>query len=173
MNRKNIKIIAIWLLVILFEVLIFYFSNMNTYDSNSKSKNIMSSVIDTVMIMKEKLGLIDEVPNEKEKQILIEKLNPPFRKCIHFGTYFILAILIVKALNLSAQETSSKVFWTIIICFLLAILDEYHQTFIYGRTGSFKDVLIDTVGSIMGIYIYKKTLGVKALSKTQKLKRGI
>ena len=42
----------------------------------------------------------------------------------------------------------------IIICFIYAGSDEYHQTFVDGRTGQFSDVLIDTAGSIVGASIY-------------------
>ena len=38
---------------------------------------------------------------------------------------------------------------------LYACTDEIHQLFIQGRAGQLKDVLIDTIGSLTGIYIYK------------------
>lgn len=34
-----------------------------------------------------------------------------------------------------------------------AYLDEYHQSFIAGRTPSKKDVMIDSAGAILGIFV--------------------
>ena len=42
--------------------------------------------------------------------------------------------------------------------------DEIHQTFVVGRTGLYKDVLIDTLGAIVGciiIIIYKRLESIK------------
>ncbi|MEW8956524.1 VanZ family protein, partial [Clostridium sp.] len=39
--------------------------------------------------------------------------------------------------------------YSVIFSFLYAVTDEFHQTFIPGRVGSFKDVLIDTTGALI------------------------
>lgn len=39
----------------------------------------------------------------------------------------------------------------IILCFLYACSDEFHQTFIGGRSPRMLDVMIDTIGSIVGL----------------------
>lgn len=166
-NKKNIKIIFLWLIIVILEIIIFYFSNMNTYESNSKSKTLINNIIDTTVIITNKIGITDKYPTIEEKIILINKTNTPFRKCIHFTTYFILAILIIKALNVKTKS-SSKMIITVIICFLLAMFDEYHQTFINGRIGSFKDVFIDIIGSILGLYIYNKKTKKDILQENRK-----
>jgi VanZ family protein len=38
-----------------------------------------------------------------------------------------------------------------VICVLCAMLDEFHQLFVPGRGAQVKDVIIDTVGAIVGI----------------------
>ena len=38
---------------------------------------------------------------------------------------------------------------------LYSCTDEFHQLFINGRSGSFRDVLIDTIGILLGTYLYK------------------
>ncbi len=43
---------------------------------------------------------------------------------------------------------------SMIICFIYACTDEYHQLFVKGRTGQFSDSLIDTVGALIGCSIY-------------------
>ena len=72
----------------------------------------------------------------------------PLRKVAHASEYLVFALLIINALKQSNIKKTYII--TIIICFLYACTDEYHQTFIDGRTGQFVDVLIDTSGSIIG-----------------------
>ena len=43
---------------------------------------------------------------------------------------------------------------TIAIIILAAGFDEFHQTFVDGRTGAVKDVAIDTAGGVLGILFY-------------------
>ena len=54
----------------------------------------------------------------------------------------------------------------LILCILYAFTDEYHQTFINGRTGQILDVLIDSSGSLLGSGIYY--LGSKFFNKGKK-----
>ena len=39
--------------------------------------------------------------------------------------------------------------------FVYAVLDEYHQSLVPGRTSTFKDVLIDMIGVLIGNIILK------------------
>ena len=41
-----------------------------------------------------------------------------------------------------------------IICVIFAISDEFHQTFVAGRTGQSLDVLIDSAGALVGLVFY-------------------
>ena len=45
---------------------------------------------------------------------------------------------------------------SILLCILYATTDEIHQIFINGRDGNIKDVLVDSIGIIIGCLIYKK-----------------
>lgn len=68
------------------------------------------------------------------------------RKGAHMGVYFILSGLLLAAvwrLVVSARRRAAAVF---ILCALLAGLDEFHQTFVSGRSGQLQDVLIDLAG---------------------------
>lgn len=65
------------------------------------------------------------------------------RKLAHMGTYALLTLLWWRAL---APFTRHSLFAAALISFLYAISDEYHQSFIEGRNGSWIDVGIDTVG---------------------------
>ena len=56
--------------------------------------------------------------------------------------------------TISEYNIKTKILVSITLCFLYALSDEIHQLFIIGRSKEFKDVLIDTAGSFIGINIY-------------------
>ena len=69
------------------------------------------------------------------------------RKCAHLTEYFILSLLILRGIR--AGEKGMRLRWalmTILIVAGYASLDEYHQSFVPGRTAAVTDVLIDTTG---------------------------
>ena len=75
------------------------------------------------------------------------------RKTAHFTEYFILGIL---SLNCYKDYCKNKriILFSIVFCILYAMLDEFHQTFIPGRVGTIKDVLIDSMGVLCGVTAY-------------------
>ena len=75
------------------------------------------------------------------------------RKLGHIGIYALLAIFV--GLN-------TKRWWLVfVICLVYAISDELHQTVVPGRIGSIQDVFIDTVGILIGIFIYRWTIAYR------------
>jgi VanZ family protein len=80
------------------------------------------------------------------------------KKTAHFVEYGILAILIYRALtNYEIKKDRAK--WlSILIAFLYAITDEYHQSFVPGRGPSVRDVVIDTIGAVILLTAANKML---------------
>lgn len=152
MKKKNLIITFLLLFVLLWMGTIFYLSSMNTNESNGRSKVIVSDIVEIV-------GKITHHDYTlKEKEVLVEKFNKPIRKCAHASVYFVLSILVLNfllALHSNLEKKYVLVFFmTIFICFLFALTDEYHQTFVYGRTGQFSDILIDTSGALIAASIF-------------------
>lgn len=154
MHRYVFKMLIAWLLVFVWMGVIFYFSDMNSDTSNSKSKTTINEVIEKTVAATNEVGITDKHPTDKKKELVTEFLNRPLRKVAHGSVYFILAILLIYAFLVSIQSRHKKLLLvflvTILICFLYACSDEYHQTFVVGRTGQFSDVLIDSVGALLG-----------------------
>jgi len=48
-----------------------------------------------------------------------------------------------------------------------ALTDEYHQTFVGGRSGSFNDVFIDSLGIFMSVFLIDKKLINVSIKKEQ------
>ena len=154
--RKDIVISLI--LVILWMVFLFYLSSKDTISSNQDSSNIVKGIVDTV-------DNITGTTNEKRiihnENNYLKDINTIFRKVCHSICYMTLSILVF---NFIIRITKNKILIydliSFIICFIYACTDEYHQSFVTGRTGSFNDVLIDSSGIIIGLLlislIYKK-----------------
>lgn len=90
---------------------------------------------------------------------------------MHFIEYTILAFLLSRALYHHQTTTRKNLLIIILLTMLYALTDEIHQLFVPGRTFQIFDLLIDLLGSITGILIYKKLLKARsAKSKSSKLK---
>ena len=166
MNKKRIVVAIIaLLLVVAWCAGIYKLSSMNTSNSNGKSTSIIAIFIEDTLEVTNKYGITDSHPDENKLVKATQLLNRPLRKVMHASVYFVLAFLIIFFVNYMFKN---KKFWlsfliTILLAFALAGFDEYHQSFVDGRTSDFKDVLIDTAGSLAGIlfygsyyYIYRK-----------------
>ena len=111
---------------------------MSSFDANNSS-NQSNFIVDIVVnILK-----IDN----------IELLSLIIRKLAHFTEYFILGILVINMFN--RNNISNKYLISIILCIIYACTDEVHQFFVPGRSCQVTDVIIDSMGSIMGVYLYK------------------
>ena len=80
------------------------------------------------------------------------------RKCAHLAEYGILAVLIWRGLRGSCGDPNRIWSWPLArlaMCSaaLYAATDELHQAFVPSRTGSSLDVLIDSVGAILGMIV--------------------
>ena len=141
----KIKKIILTSLLIIWMIVIFMFSNQNATKSESTSDKVASTVIDTVEVVTK-----EEITEDK-KEILIEDTKFVVRKTAHFTLYFILGLL--AYLTLKSYSIKKIVIFSILFCFLYACSDEIHQMFLDGRTGKILDVFIDTIGSVVGIYL--------------------
>ncbi|MBI3671178.1 VanZ family protein [Candidatus Azambacteria bacterium] len=81
------------------------------------------------------------------------------RKFAHFFEYFILSALLFNAILNTAQKRPnfrSAAFLSFLFSVLYAASDEFHQTFVVGRHGDIKDVFLDSLGVISGIFAFYK-----------------
>lgn len=106
-------------------ILIFWFSHQNGEESLKQSNFILQYLKD-----------------------FLEIFGLDVRKLAHFTIYLILGssyFLSFKVLDKKSALIS------IILTFLYACTDEFHQGFIPGRGPAIKDILIDTLGGSLGI----------------------
>ena len=135
------------ILLVLWMGIIFMFSNRNGLKSEHDSDSFINKTI--IAIYK----IFDHNPSDERIEQIIDTFSFPVRKIAHFTEYFILGILMF----LCFREFNIKdIYLLILLCFLYAISDEIHQLFVIGRDGSFRDVLIDTLGSTTSLLTMEK-----------------
>lgn len=136
--------------------LIFNFSAMTSQDSNNKSTGLSEKLISKTLDATNEAGITDSHPDAEKLSKAADLINKPFRKVAHATVYFVLALILLAAGRVIFG--SKKYLLTCVIalffCFAFAMTDEYHQTFVDGRTGQFSDVLIDTAGACVGVLVF-------------------
>ena len=96
---------------------------------------------------------------------LIVLAHPYVRKMAHVTEYMLLAGSVALPLYVYRIRGIGLTVFVTVFCMIFAVMDEYHQSFIAGRVSSPRDVLIDSIGIIMGVilirivgYIGRKTI---------------
>lgn len=140
--KKTISFIVL----ILWMIVIFSFSSAEA----NKSTGTSDKVITTMIEIKDKITN-NETPNN-EKEIIVKNSSFYIRKIAHITEYLILGFLMF---NLLKQYSVTNIYYAIGLSILYSCTDEFHQLFISGRSGSIRDVLIDSIGILIGTYLYK------------------
>ncbi len=125
-----------WGFVFSIMLLIFSVSNQEASRSSELSESVLSIFTNFFNIS----------PNDT--------LHLLIRKLAHLTIYALLGFFIVNALVINTIKPKDFLV-ALAICVLYAMSDEFHQTFIPGRSGEVSDVMIDTLGSILGITMYQ------------------
>ena len=134
------KILA-WVIVVLWMMLIFYFSQQPVSDSRDLSSNITKQLIDIA----EKVTPLENVQESQVHHLV--------RKNAHFIIYFFLGIFALLALKLTNLKRSTSAVIALVVCMIYAVTDEYHQLFVGGRGAQMKDIFIDWAGAATGIIV--------------------
>lgn len=139
--------IVFTLLTILWMFVIFHFSNQKAVDSTNNSQSFVRNTIVNVY------KLFDSNASEEKLDEIVEIFDVPVRKIAHFIEYFILGVLV---LFMFKSYGINNLYIMVLLCFLYATSDEIHQLFIIDRSGSFIDVILDTLGSSCAIFFFNR-----------------
>lgn len=151
LNKRLIKIF----LVIICMTGIFCFSSDSASTSSKKSDGLIIKIGE--FVSKHRL-------NSYDAQLAVEKFSFIVRKSAHFSIYFILGLLLISLVLEYIPMNKVSIIIALLISFLYAVSDEVHQYFVPGRSCEVRDVLIDTCGALLGIFIY--SIFVKLRRKT-------
>lgn len=129
-------------LLILWVGIIFYLSGTNGAASHKESIQLVN-IFSDIKIIKTAIH-----------ELKITNTDQFIRKNAHAFEYIVLAILSSAIFFSTNKKGLSAIIYILFTCLLLAILDEYHQSFVPGRASLVSDILIDFIGSIIGIVIF-------------------
>ena len=141
-NRRRFFLAA----AILWMAVIFLFSSRDG-DSSTVDSYRAGEIIGEVFVE----GYRDWTPGRK--LAFLEEIDHVVRKTAHFSEYALLAMLFFGALLPSLSQRSRFRHYGLSWLFtaLYAMTDELHQLFVSERSGSLKDVGIDSLGAAAGL----------------------
>lgn len=126
---------------------IYYMSSQTANDSSQTSRLFIEFFAKLFVSDFEKLSV-------SEQATIISSFQFIVRKGAHFSIYAILgglSYLSVVTYNRFPFKLRSVI--SACICFVYSISDEFHQSFVPGRSGEIRDVCIDLCGSLVAIIL--------------------
>lgn len=155
MKKNIIRIILIVMLIETFYI-IFGFSNQNGEESSGISSQITERITSNIKSIQEKPA--------NDKKITIHRIETIIRKIAHFSIYTVVGILLMSLMATYNLSNKTRAIVSETIGVVYASTDELHQLFIQGRSAQITDVMIDSMGVLLGILL--TTLVIK-LYKTK------
>ena len=143
---KKLIRIFLWIMVFVTMATIFHFSHQPAKKSSKTSHTIAKKIVNTVSKNK----------TQKEKKKLEKKVNDTLRTLAHFSLYFILGLFLMSAMIMSFGHKKSFVYLfvlSMILILMYALSDEYHQSFIPGRSAQLIDIVVDFSGGLLSSII--------------------
>ncbi|MBQ0071700.1 MAG: VanZ family protein [Spirochaetales bacterium] len=124
---------------------VFYLSSQTADDSSALSGRVSKIILSIVVP-----GF--RTMSDLERQEWILSSQHIIRKLAHFTEYAVLGFFLCGYLHTFVSSISfRRSVISLVLSFLYASSDEFHQAFVGGRGPGFKDVLIDTSGALFGI----------------------
>jgi VanZ family protein len=102
--------------------------------------------------------LLSSIPDQGAASVTLNPLlwiSPNVQNFLHVPVYGGLACLWFWSLRHWVAKSGLKYAVAILLTLGYGLVDEWHQTFIPGRYGSFTDVSLDVVGAVSGLLIYR------------------
>lgn len=129
---------------------IFCFSAQDGEESGSLSYHISCEVVHKTA------SVLSLDYTEEEILNTANSIHLLIRKAAHVSEYFLLTMLLylpMRVLILTKCSTKKRLLLCFVLAVIFAALDEFHQTFVAGRSGNPTDVLIDSLGVAAAILI--------------------
>ena len=97
---------------------------------------------------------LSSIPGHSKVDTLVSlHISPNLQNLLHIPEFGILALLWMQIFQKKYSLLKAS-FCVFIICVTYGFLDELHQFFIPGRLASLSDIILDTGGVFLGIFIY-------------------
>ncbi len=126
-------------------LLIFHFSSQEASVSSATSRSFIADIFSVFP----RFRALDDY----QKMQIIGQAQFFVRKAAHFSIYATLGVLAILPSYIVFQKWGRAAIAAWIVTLLYSAADEYHQTFVPGRSGEVRDVLIDSAGAALGIFV--------------------
>ena len=141
-NQDRLNKIISLILLFLWCLLIFSFSNQNGEVSQSTSDSILI-LLNNIFNF---LGITIDLLNLSIMSFIIRKLA-------HMFLYFVLFIM--SNYVCYSYNIKKRYLYSLLFCLIYATSDEIHQLFINERSFGIIDIIIDFIGSLIGLLLIK------------------
>ncbi|MDE7161186.1 MAG: VanZ family protein [Anaeroplasmataceae bacterium] len=157
MKKKILRVVPI-LIVLAWMGVIFYFSHQNGNSSSRMSNTVTRWIVNTF------------VPNyssltNSEQADILKNTSFVIRKLAHYSEYAILGFFLFSAVYVFTDNEKILIPVVSLLGILYAISDEFHQSFIGGRSPAPRDVVIDSIGVLTAVLILGIFLNIKRMRK--------
>lgn len=125
---------------------IFHFSSQTAEQSAGLSNKVVESLL---KIFSPNFNSLEPAA----KTEAIRNASAIIRISAHFGEYLVLGLCVASFIGTYDLSRKKHYLYTILFCVLYAISDEIHQYFVPGRSFQITDILVDTAGSVAGLFI--------------------
>ena len=125
----------LWIAALGWASMLFFFSGQNANESGRLSLWVTQHV----------LRIFPSIPLE------FETLHFLIRKTAHFCIFGLEGLLLGLAMMTTLPEKWLGGLLAAISCAVVAVLNEYHQSFSEGRSCEMRDMLIDSAGALLGV----------------------
>lgn len=139
MMKKNIKRVVFIIIALCWMGVIFYFSSQTGTTSSRFSGRITQWVVD---IFFPKFSTF----SQEEQASILKNASFLIRKLAHYSEYAILGFFLFSAVWVFTSNQKIVFLISGVVGILYAISDEFHQSFVSGRTPMIKDIFIDSIG---------------------------
>lgn len=144
-----------WTAVVAWMGLIFFLSQQTGEQSGGLSNQIADSIL--------------RVFGQKDNSSLLNSFESMLRVIAHGSAFFGLAILVSIAFRQIQIIDLPNGIITLIFCLLYAASDEWHQSFVPGRSNEWSDFFTDGAGIILAILILQVFWAVRRVNSALKV----
>ena len=150
--KKRKTLIVFFILLLASALMIFIFSAQN----GEKSADVSQFFTEKFL----KIFHMKDVSFAKTEHLL--------RKAAHFIEFFILGAMLCLFLSAFFRSYAARGLISFGLSFLYAIADEWHQYFIPNRSASLKDVFLDGMGALCGVFFVLLIRWILSLGKKRR-----
>jgi VanZ family protein len=131
-----------FLLTITWIIVIYFFTELPSFNGQSTA-----TVINKTVVANEVTNHV--VSPSTGSLLTLNELNILFRKSAHIFVFGVLAMLFFKCI----EPRRYSYLMAGVLTVLYAIFDEWHQSFIPGRVAAIKDVMFDSFGAMVALFL--------------------